>query len=62
MHQNDRSLKGIGSTASWAITDAKMAFRFFRITATGPDADGDSSLDIAGFELYGTFLRQNPQY
>jgi len=61
-HIDDAALQGAASTATWAIKHPVSAYRYFRLVATGPDADGNQSLSCAGLELYGQFLRLDPDF
>jgi len=62
-HENDESLQGPASVASWDIPTApEYAYRFFRVRSTGEDANGERSVSCAGFEIYGQMLRDEVDF
>jgi len=53
-HIDDKKLNKKGATHNWSLVQTKKAFRFFRITQTGPNSNGNHYLALSGVELYGT--------
>ncbi|OMJ66294.1 hypothetical protein SteCoe_36908 [Stentor coeruleus] len=45
-----------GTISTWAVSDTKHAFRFFRISLVGFNASGTYSLALSCIELYGTVV------
>lgn len=56
-HKDDVSLTATGfSTFTWPV-EADDSYSHFRITTTGPNANGSNQLMVGGFELYGHLTR-----